>query len=213
MNYIQTIAVIGGTGKSGKYLVRQLITQGYSVRLLHRHPETLILPTPPVEIIQGDARDYASIHALLKGCDAVMSTLGQPKGETSIFSDACRNIIRAMQERGIKRYIVTTGLSVDAAGDHKHAEIAAATEWMKQHYPETTVDKQVEYSLLSESNLDWTMVRLPLIELTEEEKSIHVQLNDCPGNNISATSLALFLIRQLSSEQFLKQAPFIANVK
>jgi hypothetical protein len=32
-----------------------------------------------------------------------------------------------------------------------------ATEWMYQNYPETTSDKQKEYQLLSESNLDWTL--------------------------------------------------------
>lgn len=41
-----------------------------------------------------------------------------------------------------------------------------ATDWMYQNYPETTKDKQTEYNPLSESNLDWTLVRLPLVDRT-----------------------------------------------
>ncbi len=45
-----------------------------------------------------------------------------------------------------------------------------------------------------------------------QESEINVSLEDCPGDKISATNLALFLIEQLSTDKFLKQSPFIANV-
>jgi hypothetical protein len=80
-----------------------------------------------------------------------MSTLGQPKGEKSIFSDAAKNIIRAMNDYGIKRYIVTTGLSVNTEADQKNEPVKMATEWMYQNYPETTSDKQKEYQLLQKA--------------------------------------------------------------
>ena len=137
--------------------------------------------------------------------------MGQPKGEPSIFSQASRNVIRAMDFFQIKRYIVTTGLSVDTPQDKKSNYSASATQWMKANYPETTADKQLEWELLSLSNLDWTLVRLPLIELTEKESGVKVSLVDCPGEKISAASLAGFLIRQLEDKSYLKLSPFIAN--
>jgi len=33
------IAVLGGTGKAGKYLVKQLRKQGFQIKLLLRNPE------------------------------------------------------------------------------------------------------------------------------------------------------------------------------
>lgn len=33
------IAVIGGTGKSGKFLVKQLLNQGFHINLLLRNPQ------------------------------------------------------------------------------------------------------------------------------------------------------------------------------
>ncbi len=65
---------------------------------------------------------------------------------------------------------------------------------------------------MSQSKIDWTLVRLPLIEQTASENEISSGLEDCPGDKISATDLARFLIEQLSDETFIKKSPFIASV-
>lgn len=212
MEQIKKIAVIGGTGKSGKYLVEQLLKKGYHFKLLLRNPDNLKITSPLIEVVAGDVRDYKSVLALVDGCQAVISTLGQPKGEPTIFSQATKNVLRSMSECNIQRYILITGLSVDTPDDNKSSKAKFATEWMKTNYSETTADKQIEFSFLSESNIKWTLVRLPLIEQTEEKSEINVSLEDCPGDKISATNLALFLIEQLSTDKFVKNSPFIANV-
>lgn len=207
-----TIAVIGGTGKSGRYLVQKLLENNYSIKLLLRSPENSELQNPLIEIIKGDARDYHSITKLLEGCNVVVSTLGQPKEEKSIFSDATNNIIKAMEYYQIKRYVVTTGLSVNTSLDHKNEKIKMATDWMYQNFAETTADKQREYEILTESNLDWTLVRLPLINLTDESFKTETSLQDCKGENISATDLGKFLVSQIDDETFIKKSPFLYNV-
>ncbi len=212
MQTTNTIAVLGGTGKSGSYLVRHLLNAGRRIKMLHRNPENGNIKNPLLEIVQGDARDPQAVKALMNGCDAVISTLGQPKGEPSIFSDATRNVIRAMNIFQVSRYIVITGLNVDTPQDEKSAHTAAATEWMKTNYQKTTADKQVEWEMLNASGLDWTLVRLPLIELTDDLPAIRISLADCPGEKISAASLAKFLVDQLNDKVYYRQSPFIANV-
>jgi len=211
MKQIQKIAVIGGTGKAGKYLVRELIARGLHFNILLRHPENFDTNNSLITIVKGDARNYTAVRKVLDGCDAVLSMLGQPKGEPSIFSEATRHVLQAMRECHIRRYILITGLNVDAATDRKSTKTQAATDWMKTTYPETTFDKQAEYGLLTQSDVDWTLVRLPMIEQTETKSPIHISLEDCPGNRISAASLAAFVVEQLADDRFLKQAPFIAN--
>jgi putative NADH-flavin reductase len=205
------IAVIGGTGKSGKFLVSELIRQQIPFKILLRNPGSFHIKSPMVNIIQGDVRNYASVYALIKGCQAIISTLGQPTNESSIFSQATNNIIKAMNEFHCKRYIVTTGLSVDTPSDKKNQQAAFATDWMKKNYPETTADKQIEYDTLTRSSVDWTLVRLPLIELTDTTGKINISLEDCPGDKINAASLAQFLIGQLQDDTWFMKAPFIAN--
>ncbi|GAA4155739.1 SDR family oxidoreductase [Chryseobacterium ginsenosidimutans] len=206
------IAVIGGTGKSGKYLVQNLLDKNYPIKLLLRNPENFILKNPLIQIVKGDARDYESIDNLIKDCTVVISTLGQPKGEESIFGDASKNIIKAMDFYGIKRYIVTTGLNVDTPFDHKNEKVKMATDWMYQNYPKTTADKQKEYEILTESDLDWTLVRLPMINLTPESFLTETNLEDCKGENISATDLAEFLVSQIDDETFIQKSPFLYTI-
>lgn len=206
------LAILGGSGKAGKYLVNALINQNFSMKLLLRTPETFEITDTRIEIVKGDARQYESIRSVVEGCQAVVSTLGQPRGEPAIFSSATQNIVRAMTEFNLNRYIVITGLNVDTPFDRKSEKVRMATEWMKANYPETTRDKQVEYDFLCKSNIDWTLVRLPLIRLTDNQSKTLTSLEDCPGDQISSTDLAAFLIEQLSNTAFVRKAPFIANI-
>ncbi len=207
------IAVIGGTGKAGKYLVNQLIQRGFHLKLLLRNPERFSIKNPLIEVIKGDVNDYKTVLSLVDGSQAVISALGlgQPASETSIFSQATSNILQAMQVSGIQRYIVITGINVNTNADKKSSKTQFATDWMYTNYPNSTADKQKEYDLLLASNVDWTLVRLPLIEQTDEVGNIQISLEDCVGDKISATNLANFLIEQLTDNQYVKQSPFISN--
>jgi hypothetical protein len=138
--------------------------------------------------------------------------LGQPEGESPIFSQASKNVVRAMVEYGINRYIVTTGLNVNTPFDQKDVKVRSATNWMYEHYPETTRDKQVEYDFLFKSEVEWTLVRLPLILQTDEKFPVNVSLENCPGEKISSVDLADFLIAQLSDETYSKMSPFLYNI-
>lgn len=205
------IAVIGGTGKAGKFLVKQLLDKDYYIRLLLRNPDKFQLSNHLVEIVKGDARDYSSIQALLEGCNVVISTLGQPKGESPIFSQATRNIIAAMKVLKIQRYILVTGLGLNTPYDKKSFRTRLLSKFLKLSFPAIIADIQKEYKVLTESNIDRTLARLPWIEQSASVGNIKVSLEDSPGKKISTSDLANFLISQLSESKYIKQAPFIAN--
>ncbi|KFE96889.1 NAD(P)-dependent oxidoreductase [Chryseobacterium luteum] len=206
------IAVIGGTGKTGNYLVQELLKRKYPMKLLLRNPENFTVKNPLIEIVQGDARDFEAVHQLITDCSAVISKIGQPVGEKSIFTDAAKNIIQSMNSHGIKRYISITGLNVDTPFDHKSDRVKAATDWMYQNYPKITKDKQDEYEILVNSNLDWTLVRLPLIIPTSEHFETEANLEDCIGEKISAADLSEFLVSQIDDRTYIKQSPFLYNI-
>lgn len=214
MNSKIKIAVIGGTGKSGKYLVKQLLEQGFQIKILLRNPDNFQITNPLVEVVNGNVTNYSTVSTLIEGCQAVISTLGLgiPASEPTIFSQSTTNVIKAMDEKKILRYIVTTGLNVDTPLDNKSPKTLFATDWMKKAFPISTANKQSEFDILSNSKIDWTLVRLPLIEQTEESGKTIVSLEDCPGDKISATDLANFLIEQLFIDTFVRKSPFIASV-
>ena len=45
------IAIIGATGKSGKYLIKQLLIKGFSLKVLIRTPENFQIRNPLIEVI------------------------------------------------------------------------------------------------------------------------------------------------------------------
>jgi putative NADH-flavin reductase len=211
MKQNQKIAVIGATGKAGRYLVKHLLEQGYSIKVLVRNPDKFSTTSPLAEVIKGDVRNYTDVYTLLENCDAVISTLGQSKGEAPIFSQATGHVIQAMHAQHIMRYIVVTGLSIDAPYDRKSFRTRLSSRIMKWIFPAIIADKQKELSMLQASDVDWTMVRLPFIEQTEEAENPIVDLHDCPGKKISASALAKFLVQQLSDQRYLRKSPFIAS--
>jgi len=205
------IAVLGGGGRTGKYLVTRLLDQGYSLKLLLRHPEDFTLQHPSLEIIHGDAIDPYAIQTLLTGCFAVISTVGQRKDEPLVSSAATTNVLHAMAKNGILRYIVLAGINVDTLLDKKGPETTMATEWMKMNFPLIHADRQKTYSLLTASDLNWTLVRVPFIEFADTGEEVMVQLDDCPGNKISAGGIATFLTSQLTDSMYYRKSPFISN--
>lgn len=86
MKNISKVAVLGGGGRTGKYLVNQLLENGFSVKLLLRNPDDFTIQNSKIEIIKGDAIDEESINVLLKDCQAVLSTIGQRPGEPMVAS-------------------------------------------------------------------------------------------------------------------------------
>ena len=91
MKPYKKIAVIGGTGKAGKYLINQLINQGYHIKALTRNPEKLRHDSSLIEKVTGDARNFETVFTLLQGCDAVISTIGPSKNEPDTCSIATGN--------------------------------------------------------------------------------------------------------------------------
>ncbi|MDR0232730.1 MAG: SDR family oxidoreductase [Dysgonamonadaceae bacterium] len=205
------IAVIGGTGKAGCPLVKQILKRGYSIRMLVRNPEKVTVKDENVEIIKGDARNLESIQALLEGCDAVLSTLGQPKGESPIFSTATSHVLNTMKEKEIKRYILVTGMGINVPGDKKGFKDKLMSKIMKMMFPAIILDKQKEYEILSKSNLDWTLVRLPLIVEEPSTGNIKIHNEHVPGKKISSEDLADFLTNQITATGNIRKTPFIAN--
>ncbi|GAA4396794.1 NAD(P)H-binding protein [Nibrella viscosa] len=205
------IAILGGSGKAGRPLVTETLAAGYRVRLLLRQPQAFNLTHERLDVIQGDVRDPDSLFSLLQGSTALLSTLGHTRGEvTPTIAIATSNYVAAMEQLGVSRCVVVTSLF--ATGHEQVDEkTQQAAEYMQQHYPLFMDDRRLEFRLLSESRLDWTYVRVPLIVQQPAVGGVVVNLNHLPGQQITAVDLARFLISQLTDTRYIRQAPFIAS--
>jgi len=205
------VALLGATGKAGKYLLQELLANGYNIKSLIRSPKTYTISHPLMEIVEGDIKDLDTARQLLEDCDVVMSAIGQNKDDVLISSLATLNIIKAMKEFNITRYILLTGSNLEVPGDQKSAKNLEGMAWMKTTFPVFVADKQKAYKILTNSSIDWTVVRLPWIEQTDERRGLIVDLQDCLEDLISTTDLADFLINQITDTTYVKKAPFVAS--
>ncbi|MBO9582796.1 MAG: NAD(P)H-binding protein [Flavobacterium sp.] len=212
MRNISKVAVLGGGGRTGKYLVSQLLENGFSVKLLLRNPDDFTIQNSKIEIIKGDAIDEEAINLLLKDCQAVLSTIGQRPGEPMVASQATKNVLNAMKSYSIQRYVLLAGLNIDTPFDKKSAKTIMATDWMKTNFPEIQKDRQLTYDLLTESKADWTQVRVPLIVFSDESAEISVDLGDCLGDKITALDISKFLVKEMIESNYNKQSPFISAI-
>jgi putative NADH-flavin reductase len=206
------VAILGGGGRTGQFVVAELVQQQNPMKLLLRTPNNFGIQHNLFEIIKGDACDPDAIDVLMQNCQAVISTIGQRKDEPLVAERATKNVITAMEKYKLQRYILLAGLNIDMAGDHKSARTIAATEWMRNNFPHIQQDRQNALSRLAQSDLDWTMVRVPFIHFVPGCRRTKINLTDCLGDSIMAGDIANFLVQQLTNRDFIRQAPFIANV-
>jgi uncharacterized protein YbjT (DUF2867 family) len=112
MPAIQTIAVVGATGRLGAPVTREL-AQTFRVRALVRSPEKAKTMLPAnVEIVQADLRDVASLRAALGGVDAVYLNLATETADPNLSfyeeREGIANLLAAIRGLPI-RYIAKIG--------------------------------------------------------------------------------------------------------
>lgn len=205
------IAVVGGNGKAGRFVVQKALEKGYVVRMLVRNPQRLTVSDGRVEVIKGNAEDISSIQALLEGYDAVINTLGQPNKATPIYSKVTSHILAVMKDLGIKRYITVTGGSLNAPGDRKSLINKIGAWIFRRLYTDMITDKEKELRILLKSDADWTLVRLPFVIEKPAVSKFKVNLYDMPGMKMTNSDIADFLISQISDTKYIRKYPFISN--
>jgi putative NADH-flavin reductase len=205
------VAVLGGTGKAGKFVVDELVKQGYPVKVLVRTPQNTVNNDPLIEVVTGNAKNYATIQRLLSGCHAVISTIGPSKSEATINSIAVTHLIKVMRNLRIKRYIEVAGWGIQAENDKKGLKTRLVGWIIRKVVPARAKARQNVYEMLRASNLDWTLVRSATIELTQAHRKLYVELADAPGNRVSAADLAEFVVNQLKDDQYVGKCPFVAS--
>ena len=199
------VAVLGGTGRTGRLVVPLLIERGHAARVLTRGPDV----PAGAERVEGLATEVADVARAVEGCDAVVACLASSNSEP-VCSRATAGVIAAATDGGPRRYIAISGAGVDAPGDAKGVPDKLIGAIMKVVVGGMLRDRQRELGMVRESDLDWTFARPP--RLTDgAPKGYRTSLERPPSTAITRADLAAFLVDQLSSDAFSRAAPFVAN--
>jgi dTDP-L-rhamnose 4-epimerase len=127
------ILVTGGAGFIGSHVVDLLLAAGYDVRVLDNltpqvHGDSKVRPdylNDDAELMIGDVRESAAVHAALRGVDAVIhlaATVGVGQSMYDIVSYVQNNevgtavLLEALSKHPVERLVVASSMSVYGEG-------------------------------------------------------------------------------------------------
>ena len=108
--------VTGGTGFIGSELVKKLISSGKKVRVLCRPSHAPESISKEAVLAFGDMKDKASLKAALNGIKTVFHCASAMSGDWAEFYESTvlgtSNLLEAMKESSVKRFVYLSSLSV-----------------------------------------------------------------------------------------------------
>ncbi len=150
------ILITGGAGFIGSHVAEELLTNGYSVRVLDSLSEQVHgtdrnrpgYLSPDVELLLGDVRDERAMAKALDGVDAVyhfaaMVGVGQSMYEianyTSVNNEGTAVLLEHLLKRPVERLIVASSMSVYGEGLYTNSAGSVVTA------KERTLDRLKEH--------------------------------------------------------------------
>jgi putative NADH-flavin reductase len=217
------LAIFGPTGGTGRRLVERAIAEGHDVTAFARNSSKINARHERLRVVVGDAFDPSSVREAVAGNEAVICVLGsrtpsnplhprRPGDPNGVTSVGTKNIISAMEEHGLRRFVCQTAWGV---GESKQDPDLAGAFFMKVLVPpllrDEYADKEAQEKLVFESDLDWVVVRPMILTNGPWTNEYRASVDLKPGLRpyISRADVADFLMRQLTDDTFLRNAPAI----
>lgn len=207
------ILIVGATGGTGRRLVAQALERGFWVTALVRNPSKLRLEHQRLTVVRGNVLDAGSIDTAMRGQEAVLSALGHRRYfyPTRIQSDGTKNVLRAMETHGVRRFVCMSSLGIgDSVG---RLGLIYTFFVIPVILPFYFWDKTRQEKAIAASGVDWTIVRPGA--LTNGRKRGRVRQGARVGSFIWTVSVpradvAEFMIDQLTSSTYLRTAVRVA---
>ena len=163
-----------------------------------------------LRVVSGNALNTTDVERAVEGSDAVLSTLG-PKGKPVVMvAESTKHIVNGMEKCGVKRLVVVSVAGIPVPQDKRAFNLASAL--IKLFLKDVFIDRENQLAVLESSKVDWTAVRVP--RLTDEPAKGSVRVffgNASPGMKVTRADLADFMLKQLTDERWVRQAPILST--
>lgn len=209
------LALLGGTGRTGRLLIDMALVQGHSLKVLARDPQQLKRHAS-LEAVQGDARAPDAYAELLAGTDAVLCALGPVKGDSvkgdasGVMTLAAQHLIQFMPEGGVRRLVTLTGAGVARPGDRPKLPDRIIRTLLRLMQPDVLADSVRHVRLICASDLDWTVVRVPML-IGGPAAALKVGMVGDIRPRVTRASTARFMLDALEDRALIGQTPAISN--
>ncbi|KAM4745377.1 flavin reductase (NADPH)-like isoform 1-T2 [Anableps anableps] len=207
------IALLGATGQTGQFLVKQALEQGHTVTAVVRNPAKLTVQHDNLKVVSADIFSADSLKPHFKDQDVVVSCLGFP---ASFFS-------------GVTGYTASMAATVGAMREARVNRVITMTSWYTEPNSGTQSPFLIRFLLLpmirnvlsnmyemerflqKTEDINWTVVRPPGLKnlgATAQEFLTH-EGYFVPDNNAQAAvgrgDVARFMLSLLNSNAWVKK--------
>ncbi len=206
-----TVTIFGASGRTGKHLVRKALERGYWVKALVRDKLKLPLKNHRLTLIEGDVHDLLAVESAVAQSDAVLSAIGWKRtSRKNVLSEAAKNIVAAMKKHKVKRIIALTGYGVRFPLDPPDSLSKKFLHFVLGMVLPHLIPEGIRYAkTISESGLDWTIVRVALLSNAKGRDSYKTGYFDPGLRRVSREDVADFMIKQLTDSHYIGEAPII----
>jgi len=212
-----TVALFGITGKTGTVLARKLLDKNYQIKALVRNASKVTLSSPNLTIVEGNIVNADRVKKTIDDTQAVINVIGHVKGcPADLQTTASKWIIEAMIDLKIKRLINLTGGGVFSEGDHPDL-LDRSVLWIMKNLlgkamRDRLTDGDTHVKLICNTNLDWTVVRAPvLLSMPEKGTTFIGPVGHIPGHSLTFADLAEEIVTILENDLYIRQMPYITN--
>ncbi len=190
----------------------QALARGDELTVLARDPAKLAQSDEHLHVVKGDVHDPAVVHQTVAGADAVISVLGHRRGTgVKVLTTGSRNIVGAMKEVGVRRLVVLSITAVRDPQDRPRAIDRILEAVGRVLAAGVYADHLGQAAVVREADLDWTIVRAPL--LTNGPRTSHYQVGYMGGvgGRISRADVADFVLKQATDTTYARQLPLVGS--
>lgn len=198
------VAILGGTGGVGRWLMAIARENGDHVKILVRDRSKLPRDLGAIGVIEGDALDPRAVDTTISGTDVVFSALGsRGLGATTLYSRSAAYIVDAMRRNGVTRVLAISSAGVE---DDPNMNVFARRIVMPFVLKNVLRDMAAMERTFAESGLVYTIVRPG--RLTDGPRTGLYRANDrfVPegGREISRADVADFMHRVVVDERTIR---------
>ena len=222
------ITIFGATGGIGAELLQQSLAAGHEVTVAVRNPSRLAVNRNGTRVIATDLEtpDPRALESAVAGADAVLSGVGpRPMAKAGVAEHGTRAIVAAMQAIGVRRIIVVSAAPISTVPSpgrphppsHDPGEgffmRNLGTPLTKTVLRERYNDLALMEDVLRASDLDWTILRPPLLtngRLTGGYRTA-VGRNLRGGVSVSRADVAHAMLAAIGQEGTIRQEIGIAD--
>ncbi|KAG2109635.1 NAD-P-binding protein [Suillus discolor] len=215
------VLILGATGAAGVLLIQEALAASHTVVVYARSPDKLsedIRYDPRVTIHKGELDDREALSSAIMSVDAVLSALGpsvsrgpmHPKGTP--LARAYSLIIELMIGHHVHRLLALGTPSITDPNDKFSLRMSIIVNGVatlaRTAYEDVVA---IGETIRTQGNdLDWTIVRVPLLSGANDKNVVVGYVGDGKtGIWVTRAGFASFVVQELEKNEWVKKAPLI----